>query len=135
MADKRPCKALRAFLSGPMSDDAHCHVNDFIDAHRRLQALGIGYIFNPAFKWVGEMDSGMTEGTHEYYVRECINELTRPMFDGMDGGVRLSPYYDVLVQLHGWSYSKGARLERDVARACGIDVVPIDEFEGWLAGR
>lgn len=134
MADGRPHKALRAFLSGPMSDDAHCHVNDFIDAHRRLQALGIGYIFNPAFKWVREMDSGMTEGTHEYYVRECVNELTRPAFDRMEDGVRFRPYYDVLVQLHGWSYSKGARLERDVALACGIPVVSIDEIGEWFDG-
>lgn len=125
---------VRAFLSGPMSDDAHYHVIDFIDAHRRLQALGIECIFNPAFKWVGEMDKGMPEGTHEYYMRECINELTRPAFDNMDGGVRFRPYYDVLVQLHGWSCSEGARLERDVALACGIRVVSIDDAEGMVEG-
>ena len=125
---------VRAFLSGPMSDDAHCHIADFIDEHKRLQALGIEHIYNPAFKWVGEMDSGMTEGTHEYYMRECINELTRPAFDRTGDGVRFDPYYDVLVQLHGWSYSEGAKLERDVALACGIRVVSIDEIEGMVEG-
>ena len=124
---------VRAFLSGPMSDDAHYHIADFIDAHRRLQALGVEHIFNPAFKWVGEMDKGIPEGTHEYYMRECINELTRPVFDSMEGA-RFRPYYDVLVQLHGWSYSEGAKLERDVALACGIRVVSIDEIEGMVEG-
>ena len=127
---------VRAFLSGPMSDDAHYHIADFIDAHRRLQALGMEHIFNPAFKWVGEMDKWIPEGTHEYYMRECINELTRPAFDRdrMEDGDRFCPYYDVLVQLHGWSYSEGAKLERDVALACGIKVVSIDEIEGAVEG-
>ena len=124
---------VRAFLSGPMSDDAHYHIADFIDAHRRLQALGVEHIFNPAFKWVGEMDKGIPEGTHEHYMRECINELTRPVFDSMEGA-RFRPHYDVLVQLHGWSYSEGAKLERDVALACGIRVVSIDEIESMVEG-
>lgn len=43
---------------------------------------------------------------------QCLSEITN---------------YDTIVMLPGWNVSRGARLERDVALACGMRVVDFSE--------
>lgn len=67
--------------------------------------------------------------THEWAMLVSINHLTR--FDPMphkeppDYELR----YDGVALLDGWEQSEGARLEKQVAEACGI---PCKTVEEWL---
>ena len=117
-------KNKRVFLSGPMSDDPDTyHVHDFVDAHIKLKRCGAFHVFNPAIKWLEE---DCETQDHEYYMRKCIWELLSETFSFEPDTGRESTY-DLLVQLHGWDASEGARTEYEVAKACGIPVCGIDE--------
>lgn len=126
----KPLDGVRVFLSGPMSGIDGNNVVAFLDAHRRLRDLGAAYVYDPAAEWVVELRNGGETGSHEYYMRKCIHELTRVGFDpDMDG-----PFYDVLIQLDGWEASDGAIMERSVAVSCGIEVVEMKRLGAWTKG-
>ena len=48
--------------------------------------------------------------------------------DAMKRCVAALVEYDTIVMLPGWHTSRGARLERDIALACGIDVVDLTDY-------
>ena len=48
----------------------------------------------------------------EHAMAQCLTEITN---------------YDTIVMLPGWNVSRGARLERDVALACGMRVLELSE--------
>lgn len=111
-------KGRRVFLSGPMSGIENLNVGAFAEAHAKVKEAGAYEVYNPAIEYLQQ--PGL-EGSHEHswYMARCINELTA-----------LHPYrthYDVLVLLPGWEGSDGALLEREVAAACGIEVISLDE--------
>lgn len=136
----KPLDRLNVFISGPMSDDPRNHICEFLDAHRRLNELGAAHVHDPAAQWVSEVSHGLDyDRSHEHYMRECVHELTRMGYgthEGCEWGFGdLPPYYDLLVQLDGWEKSMGARVEAEVAEACGIEVVEMRRLDSWIETR
>lgn len=97
-------KGKRVYLSGPITDTKN-YKGLFMFTE---ELVGFGEpeeIYNPAsqipssFNWVQAM-------------HRCLSEITN---------------YDTVVMLPGWNVSRGARLERDVALACGMHIVDFGE--------
>lgn len=109
-------KGKSVFLSGPMSGLEHFNVDEFAKAHDVLRKAGASTVYDPAIEYL-RSEVGSTT-SHAVWMRRCISELT--------GTVRR---YDVLVSLPGWKRSRGARLERKVAKACGIEVCDLRDVE------
>lgn len=68
-----------------------------------------------------------SEATHGQAMLLCVNELTAVG----DAGGHYEPVYDGVALLPGWEQSEGARLEKAVAEACGIECRPLAD---WLGG-
>ena len=104
-------KGKSVFLSGPMTGLEHYNVEAFAKAHAQLKELGAKYVYNPGISYLCS-----EKHDHEYWMRECVQELTNgPRYEEF--------YYDLVVQLKGWSKSDGCRTEAQVASACGIPCV------------
>lgn len=100
------------FLSGPMTGIELYNAPAFVEAHARLKLMGCGEVLNPAMEWLWD-DSGSADRL--YYMRKCVESLGRgPLAYGHE-------HWDMLVSLPGWEDSEGARLEREVAEALGIE--------------
>lgn len=110
------------FLSGPMTGYEHYNAQGFVEAQIRMKLLGAERVYNPISQWLGEPERISGTRGHESYMLECLHELTR-----RDGCGKAT--YDMVVQLDGWEASEGARMEAEVARACGIPLVPIAEAD------
>lgn len=110
------------FLSGPMSDDPEkYHVHEFVDAQLALYRAGAKEVYNPALEWIWQ---ACEEHSHAYWMRVSIQELTqRSGYVADDEPAR----FDLLVCMPGWNRSEGARTERMVAEACGIECVELSE--------
>lgn len=97
-------KGKRVYLSGPITNTKN-YKGLFIFAEKLVKFGEAKQIYNPAvqipssFSW-------------EQAMTQCLSEITN---------------YDTIVMLPGWNVSRGARLERDVALACRIRVVDLDE--------
>lgn len=120
-------KGKNVFLSGPMSDDPeNYHVGDFAVAHNKVKSLGAVFIYDPAIVHLSRDRSSAKKLTHEDYVTMCLNELT-----SFVKGADRSPLkvYSVVVHLPGWENSPGAKIEHEVAIACGIPCIELDECE------
>ena len=108
----------RVYLSGPMTGIKDWNKPAFKEAERKLLSLGIVTAYNPT-----DFIAILSEAPHEVSMFYSIHfmmqlgNLHHPYL----------PYYEVLVSLPGWEQSAGARLERDVAVACGIEVCNLDE--------
>ena len=90
----------RVYLSGPITNTKN-YKGLFMFAEE-LTALGDAeQIYNPA----AQIPSS---SSWEQAMHRCLSEITN---------------YDTVVMLPGWNVSRGARLEHDVAIACGIRVV------------
>lgn len=97
-------KGKRVYLSGPITNTKN-YKGLFIFAEKLVKFGEAKQIYNPAvqipssFSW-------------EQAMHRCLSEITN---------------YDTVVLLPGWNASRGARLESDVALACGIHVVNLSE--------
>lgn len=90
----------RVYLSGPITNTKN-YKGLFMFAEE-LAALGDAeQIYNPAAQI-------SASSSWEQAMHRCLSEITN---------------YDTVVMLPGWNVSRGARLEHDVAVACGIRVV------------
>lgn len=90
----------RVYLSGPITNTKN-YKGLFMFAEE-LAALGDAeQIYNPA----AQIPSS---SSWEQAMHRCLSEIIN---------------YDTVVMLPGWNVSRGARLEHDVAIACGIRVV------------
>lgn len=113
---------MRVFISGPVSGMPDNNVAAFATAAYRLRKAG-HEVYSP-------VESVPPELSHTQTMIMCLQELARdsgtvPVY--MDKPV-LKPLYKVMVQLDGWEESPGARLEAEVADACGIKRMTLDEF-------
>ena len=104
-------KGRRVYLSGPMTGIEGWNKPAFDGAEKQLRKLNIHDVYNPA----DHIDSHST-ASHCVAMQLSLNELTSTKF-----------WYDLLVSLPGWEQSAGARLEREVAEACGIEVCDIKD--------
>lgn len=97
-------KDKRVYLSGPITNTKN-YKGLFMFAEE-LAALGDAeQIYNPAAQI-------SASSSWERAMHRCLSEITN---------------YDTIVMLPGWNVSRGARLESDVALACGIHVVNLSE--------
>lgn len=94
----------RVYLSGPITNTKN-YKGLFMFAEE-LAALGDAeQIYNPAAQI-------SASSSWEQAMHRCLSEITN---------------YDTVVMLLGWNVSRGAKLERDVALACGMRVVDFGE--------
>lgn len=103
------------FLSGPMTGVYLNNVARFAIMHAKVRKeLGATRVYNPALEWL--MEGPEEFHWHEYYMRKCLNTLTNGS-------------WDCIVMLQGWENSEGAKTEKMVAEAIGLDVIYEDDLE------
>ena len=119
-------KGKAVFLSGPMSSRFAYNVAEFTEAHAKLKAAGVHDIYDPAIEY---LNSGAYEAVkpHVFWMGCCIRELVKPTSITVLSEHYGECYYKALISLPGWQESEGARTERMVAEACGIDCYDLDE--------
>lgn len=98
----------RIYVAGPMTGLPDFNYPAFFDADARLALLGHDVV-NPAREWDGVPSAKWAD-----YMRRGITDVCT---------------CDAMALLPGWANSKGARLERSVAIALGLDV---RRLEMWL---
>ena len=101
------------FLSGPMTGLPHWNRKAFMRADKLIKTFDAAYIYNPA-KHIKELE-GFSHGMCMRVSLQNLCSLKNPLV------------YDVLVSLPGWENSVGARIEREVAKACGMEVCNIED--------
>lgn len=96
-------KFKRVYLSGPITNVKN-YKGLFMFAEE-LVGWEAEQIYNPA----SQIPSS---SSWEQAMHRCLSEITN---------------YDTVVMLPGWNVSRGARLERDVALACGMRVLELSK--------
>lgn len=122
-------KGRNVFLSGPMSNIKNFNVEGFAAAHHKAKEAGAKEVYDPAVEY---LTKGSAEDSHQECMRRTIHELTKSLCKrSVDGTTTYKDqrHYDAIVMLPGWESSLGARLELDVATACGIEVVMLQDVE------
>lgn len=97
-------KGKRVYLSGPITNTKN-YKGLFMFAEELAALDDAEQIYNPAAQIPAS-------SSWEQAMHRCLSEITN---------------YDTVVLLPGWNASRGARLESDVALACGIQVVNLSE--------
>ena len=104
-------KRKNVFLSGAVTGMPNYNRDAFEKAEMHAYANGASYVYNPlSLAPIGNEDYM----THEQYMLRTIHKLTN-----------LSRPFDLLMLLQGWEKSAGACIERDVAIACGIEILEL----------
>lgn len=97
-------KEKRVYLSGPITGIKN-YKGLFMFAEELVVLADAEQIYNPTAQVPAS-------SSWEQAMNQCLSEITE---------------YDTVVMLPGWNVSRGARLERDVALACGMHVVDFGE--------
>lgn len=108
----------RVYLSGPMTGIEDYNRAAFDRAALDVMDAGAYEVYDPS-EHIDEYAQLSHERCMALSLRELIAE--RPWVDEVE------PYYDLLVSLPGWQDSAGARLEREVAEAIGMEVHDLGE--------
>lgn len=93
------------YLSGPITGKKN-YKGLFAFTEELVKLCDALRIFNPASQIPDSLD-------YEDAMKRCVAALVE---------------YDTIVMLPGWHTSKGARLERDIALACGINIVDLTNY-------
>lgn len=84
----------------------------FDEAEKKLVDMGAYAVFNPASK---KATPRVTHFTHEAYMCRDLHVLTQHEYG--------APKFGVIAMLPGWSESKGATLEHQIAISIGLEVM------------
>lgn len=109
----------RLYISGPVTGIKDDNYEAFDNASF--------YLRRARYEATIPHDSVLSYMSHEVAMAACIHQLTSRVWDADSNGPK--NLYDGLALLPGWEQSEGARLERAVAEACGIEVKTVAE---WL---
>ncbi len=99
---------MKLYIAGPMTGIEHMNFPAFMEAEKKLQAMG--------FETMNPARHGAGEGTWSDYMRRDITDLLT---------------CDGVATLNSWNESKGATLEVQIAETLEMPVAHISE---WLDG-
>lgn len=103
---------MKLYIAGPMTGLPQFNYPAFNRAEVALKAVGFDTL-NPTLGWAEPVDDGTT---WDEYMRRGIGLLLEA------DGVALLP---------GWTKSKGATVEHDLARSLGM---PVEDIGQWIGG-
>ena len=98
-------KGKKVYLSGPITGKKN-YKGLFLYVEELIKLCDVFRIFNPASQIPDSLD-------HEQAMKRCVAALAE---------------YEAIVMLPGWHTSKGARLEHDIALACGINIIDLTDY-------
>ena len=98
-------KGKKVYLSGPITGIRN-YKGLFLFAEELVKMCDAARIFNPALQIPDSLG-------YEDAMKRCVAALAE---------------YDTIMLLPGWHTSKGARLERDVALACGMNIIDLTNY-------
>ena len=95
----------KVYLSGQITEKKN-YKGLFAFTEELVKLCDTLWIFNPASQIPDSLN-------YEEAMKRCVAALVE---------------YDTIVMLPGWHTSRGARLERDIALACGINIVDLTDY-------
>lgn len=98
-------KGKKVYLSGPITGKKN-YKGLFLYVEELIKLCDAFRIFNPASQIPDSLG-------YEEAMKRCVAALAE---------------YEAIVMLPGWHTSKGARLEHDIALACGINIIDLTNY-------
>nr|DAF37481.1 MAG TPA: N-deoxyribosyltransferase [Caudoviricetes sp.] len=95
----------KVYLSGPITGKKN-YKGLFLFAEELAKMCDVSRIYNPA----SDIPNSFS---YEEAMKRCVTALAE---------------YDTIMLLPGWRSSKGAKIEYDIACACGMDVVGLTDY-------